>query len=93
MNLLKTKSNDNTEEATESVSYKMVFLKLLQISLKNTCVRVFFLIKLQVFNPATLLRRDSNTVSSCYIYKMFNKNTYFKELLLKTASDNTKTLS
>ena len=44
----------------------------------------FFLIKLQAWGPATLLKRDSNTGVSCKISKMFT-NTYFEEHLQTTA--------
>ena len=44
------------EAATRDVLLKKVFLKFLQNSQENTCVRVSFLIKLQA-RPATVLKR------------------------------------
>ena len=41
--------------------YKEVLLKVSENLQENTCVRVFFLIKLHTMQPATLLKRDSNT--------------------------------
>ena len=51
---------------------------------KNLCWSLF-LIKLQVFRPATLLKRDSDTGISCEICEIF-KNVFFEEHLWKTAS-------
>ena len=42
--------------------YKKLFFKISQYSQKNNCVGVFFLIKMQTFSPATLLKEDSNIV-------------------------------
>ena len=43
--------------ATTFVPWEKVFLKCLQSSKENTCVKVLFLIKLQVFRYATLLKQ------------------------------------
>ena len=51
---------------------------------KNLCWSLF-LIKLQVFRPATLLKRDSDTGISCEICEIF-KNVFFEEHLWTTAS-------
>ena len=42
--------------------YKKLFFKISQYSPENNFVGVFFLIKIQTFRPATLLKGDSNTV-------------------------------
>ena len=65
-------------------SVKKLFLKLSQKHLYWS----LFLIKLQVFRPATLLKRDYNTVFSCEISEIF-KNTFFEEYLRTTGSHGT----
>ena len=65
-------------------SLKKVFLKILLISQENTCVGVSFLIKLQVWGPATLLKRDYNTYVFLWNQQNFT-NTYFEEYLRTTA--------
>ena len=45
--------------------FKRGFLRITQYSQENTCTGVFFnkvLIKLQSGSPATLFKRDSNTI-------------------------------
>ena len=54
------RSFQGLEAATGVVLWKKMFLKILQNSQENTCVRVRFLIKLQAL-LATLLNRDSGT--------------------------------
>ena len=49
--------------------YKKLFFKISQYSQENNCVGVFFLIKMQTFRPATLLKGDSNTVALLTIFK------------------------
>ena len=49
--------------------YKKLFFKISQYSQENNCVGVFFLIKMQTFRPATLLKGDSNTVVFLTIFK------------------------
>ena len=61
--------------------YKKLFFKISQYSQKNNCVGVFFLIKMQTFTPATLLKGDSNTVAFLTIFKKIFKNSYFEEHL------------
>ena len=51
-----------------------------------------FLKKLQVWRPATLLKRGSNTVVSCEICEIF-KGTYFEGHIRTTASGCTKLIS
>ena len=65
-------------------SVKNVFLKISQILQENTCLSLF-LKKLQVFKPACLLKRDSNTGVSCEHCKTF-KDTYFEVHLRTTSS-------
>ena len=51
---------------------KTVFLEILQVSQENNCVE--FLIELQTFRLAALLKRDPTQMFSCGICKIF-KNT------------------
>ena len=51
---------------------------------KNLC---FYLMKLQTFRPATLLKRDPNTVFSCKYWTIF-KNIDFEKHLSMAASNN-----
>ena len=54
-----TKDNtktDNMEVATRCALFKKVFLEISQNSQENTCVRVSFLIKLQVWDPGVFLK-------------------------------------
>ena len=68
-------------------STRKLFLKILQYSQENTCVRISFLIKMQVFRPPALLKRNSNTGVFCEHWKIF-KNTYFEEYLRRAASES-----
>ena len=70
---------------------KRLSLKLTPYLQKNTSVGVSFLIKLQAFISATLLKRDSNTGISSGYCKIF-KNTHFKEDLRTTAFDHRQNL-
>ena len=47
----------------------------------------FFLIKLQAWRPATLLKKTPAQIFSCEICRIF-KNTYFQEHLQTAASDD-----
>ena len=58
------------EAATGGVLQKKLFLKVSQYSQENKCVSLF-LIKLQVFSPASLLKRDSNTGVFLWILQIF----------------------
>ena len=60
------------------------------LSDKHLCWSLI-LIKLQTFKPATLLKRDINTVFSCEYYESL-KNTYLEEHLWMAASANTLSL-
>ena len=66
---------------------RKLFLKLSHYSLENTCVGISFLMKMQAFRPAALLKRDSNTGVFCEHWESF-KNTYFEEHLQTAASDS-----
>ena len=55
--------------------------------LENTCVRDSFLIKLQVFRPTTLLKKESLAQVFSYEICKISKNTFFIEHLQTTASD------
>ena len=48
---------------------KKLLLKISQYSQVNTCVGVYFLIKMQVFSPATLLKTESNSCFTVNIAK------------------------
>ena len=70
-------------------SVKNLFFKISQYSQENKCVGVSFLIKMQTFRPATLLKGDSNTgvfltifrkIFKTYLGKNF-KNSYFEKHL------------
>ena len=54
---------------------KIAVLKNFAIFTGNTCVGISFLIKIQVFRPPALLKRDSNTGGFCEHWETF-KNTY-----------------
>ena len=54
---------------------KIAVLKNFAIFTGNTCVGISFLIKIQVFRPPALLKRDSNTGGFCEHWEIF-KNTY-----------------
>ena len=64
------------EAATGGVLEKKVFLKIWQTSQENSCVG---------FNPATFLKRDSNTRVLLWNLRKF-QNIYFEEHLRTTAS-------
>ena len=73
----------NTRSSHPEVFCKKTFLKILQNSQKN--VWSPFLIKLQAWGSATLLKKTP--VLSCEIYKLFISN-YFEEHLWTSASKN-----
>ena len=50
-------------------SGKKLFFKISQYSQENNCVGVSFLIKMQTFRPATLLKGDFNTGVSLTIFR------------------------
>ena len=50
-------------------SKRKLFLKIPQYSQENTCVGISFLIKMQVFRPPALLKRESNTSAIADIEK------------------------
>ena len=75
-----------TSAATGCVLLKKVFLKLLQNFTGKQLCWSLFLIKLQAFSPAILLKRDSNVqLFFCEICKI-SKNTNFKEDIRMDAS-------
>ena len=59
-------------------SIKKPLLKVLQCSQKNTCVRVSFLIIMQAFSPATLLKRDSKTGAFLWILRNFSEHLFWR---------------
>ena len=63
--------------------YKKLFFKISQYSQENNCVGVFFLIKMQTFRPATLLKGYSNIN---VFLTIFRKN--FQEQLFWRTSVN-----
>ena len=66
-------------------SIKKLFLKISQYSQENTCVGIFFLIKLQPYRPATLLKETPTQVFPVNISKFLRipilKNTCERLLL------------
>ena len=54
-------SGNKNKSSHRKCSMKKLFLKILQYSWENIYVRFYFLIRLQAFRIATLLKRDSNT--------------------------------
>ena len=62
----------------------MLFVKISQYSQEDTYVEVAF----TALRPATLLKRDSNTVFSSEYWEI-SKNTYFEEHPRTTASEVT----
>ena len=63
---------------------KLVFLKISEYSRENLCWGLF-LIKLQVWKPETLLKRDSSIVVFLWTLRNF-KNTFFKRTPLVAVS-------
>ena len=61
-----------------------VFEQFTKFTAKYLCWSLF-LIKLQFWGPATLLKKTPTQVLSCEIYKLF-KNNYFEEHLWTSAS-------
>ena len=59
-----------TEVVSRKCSIKKVFFEILQNSQGNTCVRVSFLIKLQVETCKIYLKKDSGTGVSCEFCKI-----------------------
>ena len=51
----------NSRSSYQSCSMEKLFLKFLQYSQENTCVRVVELIDLWASRPATFLKRHSDT--------------------------------
>ena len=76
-------SEQLSEAAIPKCSSKQVFLKFPE---KETYVLVFFLIWLQTFRPATLLRRDSNTGPFQWI--LWNFEEHVSQLLLNCYERN-----
>ena len=52
------RSSETLRSSHSQMFFKIVILKN---SLRNTCVGVSFLIKMQTYSPETLFKRDSNT--------------------------------
>ena len=61
-------------------SIKKLLLKISQYSQKNTCVGIFFKIKMQAFSLETLSKRGLTQVFSCEYCEIF-KSTCFGEHL------------
>ena len=57
---------------------KKTVIKILQISQKNTCFGVSFLIKLQALRPVTLLKRDSNTIIFLWNLRNFQEHLFWR---------------
>ena len=69
------------EAAVCSCSSEQMLIEILQYSLENICVGVFFLIKLHDLRPATLFKRDFNTGVFLWILRNF-----YEQLFLQNAS-------
>ena len=73
----------------KSIMNRKCSTKISQYSQENTCVRVSFLIKMQVFRPPALLERDSDTSVFCEHWEIFkNIYIYIKEHLRTAASES-----
>ena len=59
-------------------SINKLLLKISQYSQENTFIGASFLIKLQAFSPASVLKRDSNTgqVFSCEYCEILEKHLF-----------------
>ena len=64
--------------AVRRCSSEKVFLKISQYSQENNCVGVSFLIMLQAFRPATLLKRDSNIGVFLRILRTFKEQLFYR---------------
>ena len=82
-NLLKFCAHSQYRSGHHGCYKKSVLIHFEIFSRKHLCLTLF-LIKLQTFRPATLLKRDSKTVVFLWILRNF-KNTYLEEHL-RTAS-------
>ena len=68
--------------------YRKLFFKISQYSQENNCAGLFFLLKMQTFKPATLLKGDPTKLFSWqYLRKIF-KNSYFEEHLWTAVSES-----
>ena len=68
--------------------YNKLFFKISQYSQETNCVGVSFLIKMQTFRPATLLKGNFNTVVFLTIFRKNFKNSYFEEHLGTAVSES-----
>ena len=65
------------EAVAQKCSVKKMFLEILQNSQENTCARVSFLIKLQVWEKKETIKKETLTqVISCEFWEI-SKNTFF----------------
>ena len=64
----------NIKSSRSRMFFKKVVLKNFAIFTGKYLCWSLFLIQLQAFRPATLLKRDSNTVVSCEYCKVFINN-------------------
>ena len=73
------------KQPLEAFYKKKVFLKILQNSQENVCVRVSFLVKFQAYGLCNYIKKEPlELVFFCEFYKIF-KNTFFIEHLRTTA--------
>ena len=77
----KTNQNCRSRSSHHKCCIKNMFLEISENSQENSCVRVFFLIKLQ----ASIKKESLVHVFSCECYEI-SKNTFFIEHLWTTAS-------
>ena len=72
--------NNTIRSSHSQMFFKIGALENFAIFKGKQLCRSIFLIKLQVWRPATLLKRDSTQVFSCEYCEIF-KNTFFTEHL------------
>ena len=77
-------SDKHKQQSSGCVQSKDVLKNFANFTGKNLCWSLF-LIKLEFWGPATLLKKTPTQVFSCEIYKLF-KNNYFEEHLSTSAS-------
>ena len=75
--------NNIFRSSHQRCSLRKVFLEISQNSQENTCVRVFFLIKLQA-SVCKFVKKEAQVLS--YEFCEISKNTFFTEYLWATAS-------
>ena len=73
----------NSRSSYQRCSIKKEFLKLLQNSQENTCVRVSFLMKLQASGQQLHSKRDTGSSVFLWILQMFYEANWFCRIVFK----------